>query len=451
MLVEGRFREAVRLQRSILKEPAIYAASENRLAPHRGLPRDVKAPPGASLTGTAASVLEEARLNFAAPTSTALTPQGMSDDFGRLAFFGIFVDQIVWVAREDGSREDPYLIPWDLASTEWSANDRMLIAQTDQGRIPIEHGDGRWLVGQKNSESPWRRGALIALATLWPDMAHARRDRSLNAQSHGDDKWIGNLPEGVSLEDPEAQAMLDEMERLYDLQRAALFSHGATVRRDQSTSQNWQIFKELLESDDKWAQKILLGQDGTMTNTGGNYVKAWGLFGVRNDIIESDLSAVGVAYATGLVRCWSILNFGRWDRLGYAWLMPDADEDARRESMSARMDAFNRAVKEARENGFVVDQGFVESLAEAYGVKAPTLADKTPTGTEIFAYELEGGTVTINEARERKGLPPVPWGETTLPERQAKIASEQAPAVAPAPTDAAPPTLAIHRRPLRGV
>ena len=176
---------------------------------------------------------------------------------------------------------------------------------------------------------------------------------------------------------------------------------GATVKRDEAMSSNWQIFKELVEADGRDAAGVLVGQDGTTANAGGNYIKSWMLYGVRNDIVESDLDAAGFALATGLLRPWSIRNFGRWDRLEYGWSYPDADEDARRDSIAGRWDAFNRIVKDTRATGAVVDQTFVNGLASSLGLEAPKLADSTPSGADFFAYELEGGVVTIDEVRAR--------------------------------------------------
>jgi hypothetical protein len=219
--------------------------------------------------------------------------------------------------------------------------------------------------------------------------------------------------------------MLDEMEALYQARRVAVFPFGSVVTRSEAVSQNWQIFKELLESGAKAAQRVLLGQDGSMTNSGGNYIKSWGLFGVRNDIVESDLSTGGACLATGLIRPWSLINFGRWDRLSYEWMLPDADEDARRASIAERRAAMWADVSAARAAGAVVDQDYVNNLAAEYGISPPRLADATPSGADFYAYELDGGVVTIDEVRARKGLPPLPEGRgaLTVPQAQAQAAS----------------------------
>lgn len=384
--LRGSFRSSVLLWRAMRREPAIFAAALNRLAPHRGLRRTVSEPDGsAPFEGTPRSILEEARACFASATSVALRPGVLAGTFEHMGVLGLSVDQVVWSSRDDGSREDPILEPWPMEAVDWSEHDRLLVATTTEGRRPIVHGDGRWVVTQQHTEEPWTWGSIVPFATIWPSLATGRRDRNLHMQSHGDDKFIGTLPEGVALDSAEGEAMLDEMEALYDFRRAMLVPNGGKVERNQSNSQAWQIFKEALGDDAKDAQRIAIGQDGTMTNTGGNYVKAWGLFGVRNDFIEADLSTVGGSMSTGLLRPWSIVNFGRWDRLDFKWLLPDADEDARLESIGKRRDAFNRAVKELRDNGFRLEQEDVNKLAAEYRIDAPTLAEPVASPNDAAA------------------------------------------------------------------
>ena len=388
----GMFRTAAPLGRAMLADPAIFAAALNRLAPHRGLKRQICGPAGAE--GLQAAIIAEASMLFVPETSVALPAGVLADAFHELAFHELSVAQIQWEPRADGSRLDPFVSNFDLDAVEWVETDRKLYANTQEdGRVEIVHGDGRWIVFARASVRPWARAALLALGKLWPEMSFGRRDRSQNAESHGDDKWLGELPAGVAIDSPDGAAMLDELEALYQARRVMIRPSGSKVERSEAVSQNWQIFKELLESGSKDAQRVLLGQDGTMTNSGGNYIKSWGLFGVRNDIVESDLSTGGACLATGLIRPWSLLNFGRWDRLSYEWMMPDADEDARRASIAERRAAMWADISAARAAGAVVDQDYVDTLAREYGVTparlpaAPVVApsESAPTPAAIVA------------------------------------------------------------------
>lgn len=369
--MRGQFKQSSRLLRSAKTEPSIYSPLLNRIAPHRGLPRDIVS--RCKLEGASEIIRQEAVSTFAAD-GVSLTPGVLADIFEGLAMQGIKVCQNVWTVREDGARVDVTLTSYPTEYLEWSETDRTLYAWTAAGRVPVVHGDGTWVVFQLHDEEPWSWGALVALANLWIDLAYGRRDRANAAESAGDAKYIGTLPDGFATNSAEGRALLAEMEMLYEIRRVMLKPFGAEVERLDATAQNWQIFKELLESDDKAAQKVLLGQDGTMTNSGGSYVKAWGLFGVRNDIVESDLSAVGRGVSTGVLRPWSIQNFDRWDHLEYRWMMPDADEDARRESLATRRKSLYEDIASARANGMLVNQAYVDAVAKAYGIDPPQLA-----------------------------------------------------------------------------
>lgn len=370
--VRGLFKRPAELARSLKTDAAIFATLLNRLAPHRGLPRQVSTARKLSELGRA--ILEECSATFAVETSTSLPLGVIADDLERLVLHGISVDQVYWVPREDGSRIDPFVESWPQEALERDATTGGLFALTELGRIKVEHGDGRWIVHSAFSDRPEQWGAIVPLALVWPDRAFTVRDRSRNSESHGDDKWLGEMPEGVPIDSPQGAALLEQMEMLYEARRAMIRPYGSKVERSEAMSQNWQIFKEIIDADSRDIQRILLGQDGTMTNTGGNYIKSWGLFGVRNDIVEGDLTTLGSSYSTGLLRPWSMVNFGRWDRLRFEWVMPDADQDARFESMSKRHDAFNKAVKEYRDNGFELDEAAIAELAASYGVKPPKLA-----------------------------------------------------------------------------
>lgn len=426
--MRGHLARPAALAVSLKSDAAIYSALLNLLAPHRGLPRAVHGPESANQT-----IRAEAEMTFARDT-TALCPAALADAFEALALHGLGVMTIDWKTREDGTRCDPVVSAWPAECIDFEEHTNRLVALTDEGRVPIVHGDGKWIVVHEHEQRPWTWGALVPLSLLYADRQFGVRDRSRSAESHGDDKWIGTLPEGVPISSPMGQGMLDELVKLYDARRVMIKPFGSEVERVEAMAQNWQIFKELIESCDRDAQKILLGQDGTMSNAGGNYIKSWGLFGVRNDIVEAQLSAMSRALTTGLLRPWSMINFGRWDRLEYRWLIPDADDDARREAIAKRYTDFFAIVKEMRESGCVVDQSTFDRLGTSLGLETvPNLADASPAGAAFYAYELEGGVVTIDEVRASKGLPPLPngRGQLTVPEARAAAANAPSPPATP--------------------
>jgi len=233
-------------------------------------------------------------------------------------------------------------------------------------------------VARLHSITPWEWGSTKPLAMAWADRMFGKRDRGQHAETHGIGKIVAELPPKVSLDDDEGEAVAELCQALRTHRAGGVVPHGTTIKILESMSQGWQIYRELIGGENTDIAQVLLGQDGSMTNEGGNYIKAAMLTGVRKDIVEGDLGAEARALNTGLLAPWAQLNGGPSLTITTQWLFPDPDEDERKAEISRRHDAFNKAIKEYRANGFVVDQRFVDNLAEQYGIPAPKLSDSPP-------------------------------------------------------------------------
>ncbi len=75
------------------------------------------------------------------------------------------------------------------------------------------------------------------------------------------------------------------------------------------------------------------------------------------------------------------------------------------EDLSQRVAAFNAAIKGYQDNGFEVDQAFVDALADT--IKVPRATLSISPSAPIYGYDIETGVVTIDEARDRKGFKPM--------------------------------------------
>lgn len=383
-LARGQFRRPVELWRSAKTDAAIYASALNRIAPMAGLPMDLVAgsPEGHASRpgGLGERAMIEGRLQFLGG-ETAAPLEVLADVNEELAAFGLSVCQNVRREREDGSRVDVRLENWPLEYVEHFERGpdggRGLYAQSaDRSWTPIVHGDGQWVVFQAHAQEPWTWGALMALCDVWASRAFARRDRTKNSESQGDSKWIGTLPQGIATSSPEGVAMLKQLLALYQRRRAMLKPYGSEVERNEAMSQNWQIFKEIIESDNTDAAKILLGQDVSNTANTSQRLSSAQIFGIRNDLVERDLNTMARAINTGTIRPWQAWNFGRVDLVdGLAWQFPDFDQDTRRESLAKRYDALVANVKGLREAGINVTQDLLTGLCADYGLRPLNLAD----------------------------------------------------------------------------
>jgi len=363
--IAGNFREAVALAEVMKCDAAIFAALLNRVAPHRGLARAVYC--------TDDQLTEEVVYTFRRD-GAALPSSTIADGHERVAMNGLWIGQNVWKARPDGSRLDVRLETWPLSQAYWSKYTSQLIAQTTEGPKVVTHGDGKWVVAALHGDEPWQWGAVKPLATTFSDRQFGLRDRSQHSEAHGLGHWIAELPEGMPLDHPDAAKVNLFLQALWTSRSGGTLPHGTNLKLLEAMAGGWQIFRELIKDETSDALRVLLGQDGSVVNEGGNYIKAAQLFGVRQDLIEGDLGCFAPAITTGTMVPWSLVNLGEDVGLSTAWLFPDPDEDLRRKALAERVDAYNRSIAAYKGNGFIVDQDFADRLAADYGVPVPVLA-----------------------------------------------------------------------------
>lgn len=449
--MDGAFAPARSLAKAVKTDGEILAALENRQAPSRGIPVEVKPANG---TARAARVRDEAEPLFKR-NGIAISAATIGTLVEHLALHRVAIGYNVWTARDDGSRWDVVHHAFPLENVRWNRSLLTFEAFTEDGIVPIVHGDGTWAIYTKEELEPWTNGALVALALIWADAAFGKRDRAKSSVSHGNSKFIGTLPDGVALQvqnddntvslSPAALAFLDLLRSLHEELPAGIAPAGGKVEMLSDTSTAWQIWDSIINSNGKSAARVLVGSDGTVTDSGGNYIKSTMLFGVRNDIVEGDLESLTAGFDSGVIVPWTAINFGSSELApSRAFLVPDADEAARRETAAANETAFWKSIEAAKANGCVVDQAYVDARAKVYGIEPiPQLVVTATVSTstaEIFAYDIEQGIVTIDEARARKGLPPLPngAGARTVPDAKAAVAPPPA-APTPTPTSASRP------------
>jgi hypothetical protein len=409
--MRGYFERPARLAEATRTDYAIFSAFLNRLAPQRGLPIALK-PPNDSARAT--RVLSEAEALFG-EKGVGIHPDTLTDIDGTLANHGVAFGVNVVTPREDGSRVDFEVKTWPIEFVRWDVTRRAFRTRVEAGvEETICHGDGRWIVFKMHEHEPWKHGAILSAGMLWADHAFGLRDRSHAGTIRGNGKYIGTLPEGIALEDadgkltPEAAAFVQLMRDLASVESpVGLKPFGAVLDLIVDNSQGWQIFKEIIDGGDKAADKIYLGRDVTVASAGGDGVKY--LFGVRDDLVEGTCSAISRGLLTGTIEPWAAVNYGDSTLAPYReYLLPDADQDARRKSLAERTKAFYEAIDNAKKNGFDVAQEYVDALAEEFGIKAPKLPAQSTKGPSITLAPTDVAKVTrVNEARASAGLDPM--------------------------------------------
>lgn len=459
--LSGRFLLPSKMAAAMRTDDALAVAYENRLAPQRCLPVEMTP---ANASEAAKSIAAEADALFG-QNGVGIAPETLADIHGCLVNHGVAFAVVVTTPRDDGTRVDFELRAWPIEFVRWDANARMFVTRVDPEsmakgdqpnvpelfvggfEIPITHGDGRWVVFKKHELTPWtQEAAVLPAAFVWARHAFALKDWAKGSVAHGSAKALGELPAGMPLQNKdgsltaEATAMLQLLREMGSGDTPALIKPaGSKVEFVTNDSTAWQVWEQLVLNGEKAAARIYLGTDGTLgANGGAPGVDITALFGVATTRVEGDLRCIERAILTGVIEPWCAVNFGD-SRLAPTrrYVRPDPDSAAMHDQLAKREAAFFAAVKSSRENGFVVDQSFVDDLARTHEIAAPKLPAEASKAPSIALAPTDiARVVTVNEARASAGVGPLlmpdgspdPDGRLTVEQFSAKKAAE---AVAP--------------------
>jgi hypothetical protein len=200
----------------------------------------------------------------------------------------------------------------------WDSTEGVFKTRIEDGaEETIVHGDGRWTIFCKNEIEPFKHGALLPAALVWARHAFAIRDWAKGSVAHGNAKIIGEMPEGVPMQNEngtteEAAAFMQLLEAVcYSDAGVGIRPAGSKTDYLVNGSTAWQVFDNLVQNAEKAAARVYLGTDGTLGAQGGAPgVDIQALFGVAATIVEGDLECLERGFKSGVIEPWTALNFG---------------------------------------------------------------------------------------------------------------------------------------------
>lgn len=426
--LRGQFYLPARMAESMRTDDALAVAFENRLAPQRCIKTSLVAAGGSrglSIAGEAEALFGNRGVGINADTRASIHACLTNHD---VAFASC-----TQVPRADGSRVDTTVSAWPIEHVRWDPLYCCYMTRVDPdtatpadltidgnpvtvgSEVPIIHGDGRWVIFQRFETEPYKHAAILSAALVWARHAYGIRDWAKGSVAHGSAKVVGALPEGVTLQSAtgalteEATALLEALQSIATSDSPVVIKpSGAIIDFLTNNSAAWQVWKELVANAEAAAARVYLGTDGTLGSKGGSPgVDITALFGVALTKVEGDLSCISRGIQTGVIEPWCAMNFGDSTLAPqHRYLFPDADADAERASEERRRTAFFADIKSSKDNGFVVDQTYVDTLADVYDIDAPKLPQETDAKVPTIALAPTdlARVVSVNEARASAGL-----------------------------------------------
>lgn len=390
--LRGHFYLPARMAEAMRTDDALAPALENRLAPQRSIPVEIVAARGAR----GKSVANEAGALFG-QGGLGLSAAAIGSIHSCLVNHDIAFATCTAIPRDDGSRVDTEVSAWPIEFVRWDPVRHSFMARVDPAsvdpselvgnEVPIVHGDGRWVVFQRYEIEPFKHATLLSAAPVWARHAYAIRDWAKSSVAHGNVKMMGELPQGVTLqeEDDEGNAIITaEAEAFIALMRDMVSADSPVGIRPSGSktdfvtnmSSAWQVFSELVDNGESAAARIYLGTDATMGSKGGAPgVDVQAMFGVAFTKVQGDLACLSQGFQTGVIEPWTAMNFGDSSLAPTRrYLLPDADADTERASRGTRRTAFFADIQASRDGGFEITQDYVDEVAELYDIEPPTLA-----------------------------------------------------------------------------
>ena len=467
-LVVGLFDRPAQLVDAIVGDSRVQAAMASRTGGVLGRPVDFVIPTGLADSDAA----RECRDAFVDAWPTMAPEPVLSELQSWAVTLGFGPAQILW--DTSGRYAIPHPRPWHPRFTYYHWTYRCYVAISMDGQTPIIPGDGHWILHAPHGEyRGWMRGAVRAIAPWWLARNYALRDWARYSERHG-------LPMIKAMAPASGDPVLTAQwrESLTRLGQETVIhlpqnvdprtSYDVTLLEAKDTAHEG--FRMLIQACDTEITLSLLAQNLTTEVKEGSYAAARVHADVRQSLLEADARALAQTIYVQLARPFAAMNFGDpnlaprviWNVQPYednltavntlvafanalvalqtagktivdvGRLAKDFGLDVGKvedvggaAGEAARAKGFNEAVAGYKANGFALDQSFVNDLAARFDVPAPTLA-AGDVGADLYQYDIALGVVTINEARARKGLPPIEGGDRTLQERDTDLVVKEA-------------------------
>jgi hypothetical protein len=383
----GKFCAPAEMSAAMNTDDAIFVAREGRLAPIEAM---AVAMESANESSKAGRIAGQAAPLFG-PNGSALSKADEKAINRDLADHGYAVGcNAQWCLRPDGSAVDVVHRHWPIRDVEWdpSAERMVALVRADaeppptaapasvpwQGRyisrVPIVHGDGRWVVYQSQAHHSWQHdAAILPGALVWARHAFGAGDWAAVSRSHGSPKWVGTLPPNTPLQKlsddgenlgltPQAQAMLDLLADLAGLPMPyGVKPHDSKAELIVNSSTAWQVFSELMTNAERAAARIWTGTDALLGAQGGAPgIDISALFGVASTIIQGDLGTISRAFHSGTIVPWAALNYGTSALAPQrAYQIPDPDLQRAREQAIANEQAYVAMLELRKKSGMAIE------------------------------------------------------------------------------------------------
>jgi phage gp29-like protein len=256
------------------------------------------------------------------------------------------------------------------------------------------------------------QGCVRALAVPWIARNWATRDWIRSSEVHGMPIRLADVPAMANKEDKG-----NFVHSLTSIGREAVVGCPVNVdgtkfdvRLLEAHNNSWEVFRGLIDRCDTAITLTLQWQTLTTEVKEGSFAAARVHSDVKQSALEFDDQSLAHDLWQQVARPFAAWNFGDAEKAPWTHHDVEPQEDVNAKALG--LQAFATAVASLKQQGIPVD---VAELARECGIPfAPGPAVSGESKPQIFGYHLEAGIITINEMRERLGLPAIAGGDALV-------------------------------------
>ncbi len=308
--------------------------------------------------------------------------------------------EILW-DTEHPKYWQPYIKPWHLQHFSYRWDLRRLQANTQDGPVEVNPGDGRWFVHAPHGiYRGWIQAAVRALAVPWLIRLLARRDWSRYSERHGLPMLLADVP---AMGDADQRKQF--IEDLPEIGQEACIMLPVNVdgtkydvRMLEAKDRSWESFKGLIESCDMSIVLTLLGQNLTTEVKEGSLAAAREHGDVKQTFLEFD-EATLAEDVMQIARPFALFNFGDAELAPSThWDISPIEDSVAKASVFV---SFAGGLKTMSEAGYKFSPENVVKLATSFEITIPEVEVKEPAPSPTAAPAAAASPATEPASPEK--------------------------------------------------
>lgn len=323
-----------------------------------------------------------------------------------------------------------YLKPWHPQFIYYRWDIRRLVANTTEGPIVIEPGDGKWFVHAPfGMYRGWIHAAVRAIADKWLIKQMAWRDRARYNERHGLPIIKAKIPAaGDAVQKELFIASLSTMgqEAVVGLPQN-VDETGYDLDLLEARDRAWETFRSTIEDADRSIILTIKSQNLTTEIAEGSFAAARQHGNTEQVTLEFDNSTFAHDLYEQVARPFAFFNFGSPDRAPYScWdVQPQEDFAAK----ASTFQSFSTALSQMATAGVGLTPEGVSTLAKDFRISLTPDQIRTASSTSTYRIPFTptdlAGFVTVDQALASQDLPPIGGadGALTVAQFQAKNAA----------------------------